>query len=70
MTSLLPTPPTLHAGDKVGLRCTYDNSMLNRRLAEEYRARGLPPMDIVLGQDKLNEMCLFIPRVLVDANRR
>ena len=59
----------LHAGDKLDLRCTYDNSMLNRRLAEEYRNRGLPLRDIVLGKEVLNEMCMFLPRVLVEASR-
>lgn len=57
----------LHAGDKLALRCTYDNSMFNRRLAAEYRERGLAPKEVVLGPDKLDEMCMFIPRVLVPA---
>ena len=50
--------PLLHKGDKVRIRCTYDNSMANIRLAQELRARELQPMDIPLGNDTLSEMCL------------
>jgi hypothetical protein len=39
--------------------------MQNRRLAAEYRARGLQPMDLVLGEQTLDEMCLVIPQLLV-----
>jgi Copper type II ascorbate-dependent monooxygenase, C-terminal domain len=56
--------PMLEPGDKILLRCTYDNSMQNRRLGAEYKARGLVPMDIYLGEQTLDEMCLFIPQVL------
>ena len=56
--------PTLEPGDKLTLRCTYDNSMNNRRLGPEYKARGLVPKDIHLGEQTLDEMCLFIPQVL------
>jgi hypothetical protein len=56
--------PVLEPGDTISLRCTYDNSMQNRRLGAEYRARGLVPMDIHLGEQTLDEMCLFIPQVL------
>jgi hypothetical protein len=57
--------PTLQASDKIKLRCTYDNSMSNRRLATEYRARGLVPMDIKLGEETIDEMCLVIPQLLI-----
>ncbi|MDB4934632.1 MAG: hypothetical protein JWP87_1604 [Labilithrix sp.] len=56
--------PTLAAGDKIKVRCTYDNSMFNRRLAAEYKARGLVPMDLKLGEQTLDEMCLVIPQLL------
>jgi len=59
--------PVLHAGDKLALRCTYDNSMGNERLATEYRARGLTLSEIVLGEKTTDEMCLAIPRVLLPA---
>jgi hypothetical protein len=50
--------PTIRAGDKVRVRCTFDNSMMNRRLGPELRYRGLPPMDIALGSNSLDEMCM------------
>jgi hypothetical protein len=56
--------PTLEPGDKITVRCTYDNSMHNRRLAAEYKARGLVPADIKLGEQTLDEMCLVIPQLL------
>lgn len=50
--------PAMRAGDKIRLRCTYDNSMGNRRLAQALWERGLQPMDMHLGEDSLSEMCL------------
>ncbi len=50
--------PVLRAGDKVRVRCTYDNSIANRRLGTELRDRGLQPMDVFLGDGSLDEMCL------------
>lgn len=58
--------PTLDPGDTIRLRCTYDNSMANRRLGAEYRARGLQPIDLGLGEETLDEMCLVIPQLLVE----
>ncbi len=63
--SPIETLPTLDPGDKIRLRCTYDNTMGNRRLAAEYRARELQPMDIHLGEETLDEMCLAITQLLV-----
>jgi hypothetical protein len=57
--------PTLEPGDRLKLRCTYDNTMKNRRLAAEYAARKLQPMDLFLGEQTLDEMCLVIPQLLV-----
>lgn len=57
--------PTLEPGDRIKLRCTYDNTMKNRRLAAEYAARKLQPMDLFLGEETLDEMCLVIPQLLV-----
>jgi len=59
--------PTLEPGDKIKLRCTYDNAMTNRRLGPELKARGLTPMDIRLGEETLDEMCLALPQLLVKA---
>jgi hypothetical protein len=57
--------PRIQVGDVLKLRCIYDNTMNNRRLSAEYNARHLRPMDITLGEETLNEMCLFIPQLLV-----
>ena len=59
--------PTLEPGDKISLRCTYDNSLTNRRLGPELVRRGLTPTDIHLGEQTLDEMCLVIPQLLVKA---
>ena len=50
--------PTLRRGDKVRIRCTYDNSMMNPRLGAEYREVGLPIADIYLGERSVDEMCM------------
>ena len=58
--------PTLDPGDKILLRCTYDNTMKNRRLAAELTARRRTgTTDITLGEQTLDEMCLVIPQLLV-----
>ena len=57
--------PTLEPGDKIKMRCTYDNAMSNRRLGPELKARGLTPAAIHLGEQTLDEMCLVIPQLLV-----
>jgi hypothetical protein len=57
--------PKIEVGDTLKVRCIYDNTMTNRRLSAEYNARHLRPMDITLGEETLNEMCLFIPQILV-----
>jgi hypothetical protein len=57
--------PTLAAGDKIAIRCTYDNSMMNKRLGAEYKARGLVPIDLKLGEQTTDEMCLAIPQLLI-----
>ena len=51
--------PVLYGGEKLRLRCTYDNSMMNRRLAPELWSRGLPPIDLKLGDQSLDEMCMI-----------
>jgi hypothetical protein len=57
--------PTLQEGDIIKLRCTYDNSMFNPRLGLELRKRNLTPMDLHLGEQTLDEMCLVIPQLLI-----
>jgi hypothetical protein len=50
--------PTIKRGDKVRLRCTYDNSNYNKLLSQELYSRRLPLTDISLGDFTLDEMCL------------
>ncbi|MEP7126809.1 MAG: hypothetical protein ABJE95_38115 [Byssovorax sp.] len=55
----IETLPTLHAGDQVTFKCTYDNSMENpfvkRALLEQ---KLTAPQDVTLGETTLDEMCL------------
>lgn len=57
--------PVLTPGHKLRLRCVYDNSMQNAHLAPELLARRMPVKDINLGDGALDEMCLFVPQLLV-----
>jgi hypothetical protein len=51
--------PRLHAGDKLGFRCTYDNSMDNPFVAKALFEQKLSaPEDVYLGETTLDEMCL------------
>lgn len=57
--------PKLEIGDKIRVRCGYDNSYQNAQLASELTARGVPLQDVSLGEQTLNEMCLAIPQILI-----
>jgi hypothetical protein len=57
--------PALEPGDRIRVRCTYDNSPSNTALAKERAARGLPMTDLLLGEETLDEMCLAIPQILI-----
>jgi hypothetical protein len=50
--------PTIGPGDKLRVRCKFDNSMMNRRLGQELWERGLQPRDLFLGDETLDEMCM------------
>ena len=51
--------PRLKTGDKLRIKCTYDNSMDNRRVAAALvEAKQSAPNDITMGEDTLDEMCL------------
>jgi hypothetical protein len=53
--------PTLHPGDQLYLRCTYDNTMDNPFVAEALDAQDLDePQDVYLGESTLDEMCLGV----------
>ncbi|MGK3984851.1 hypothetical protein WME99_17525 [Sorangium sp. So ce136] len=57
--------PALRSGDRIDLRCTYDNTKDNPALAAQLVEERLPaPRDIVLGESTLDEMCVaFLPIV-------
>jgi hypothetical protein len=62
----VPNLIALDTGDKLKLRCTYDNTMQNPRLRDELLARGRQfTQDIHLGESTLDEMCLVIPQLVV-----
>ena len=51
--------PTFRNGDVMRLHCEYDNTLDNPAVAEALAARGLDaPVDVHLGEDTLDEMCL------------
>ncbi len=51
--------PRLHGGDKLKMRCTYDNSTDNPFLVKALKEQHLPaPVDVHLGETTLDEMCL------------
>lgn len=59
--------PTLSPGDKLHLRCTYDNTMGNAHLAAELASQRKPVTDVRLGEQTTDEMCLVLPQVIVKA---
>lgn len=53
--------PQFRPGDRLRLRCAYDNSMENPFVAAALREQGLTePQDVFLGEETLDEMCLAV----------
>jgi hypothetical protein len=53
--------PTIRDGDTVHVRCTYDNVTSNKAIAAALEAQGKKePIDILVGEDTLDEMCLSL----------
>lgn len=53
--------PEFHLGDSLTMRCTYDNSLENPFVREALDEQGLEePVDVVLGDESLDEMCLGV----------
>jgi hypothetical protein len=51
--------PTIKGGDRIRMRCTYDNSTENPRVARALAEQRLSsPVDVRLGEETLDEMCL------------
>ena len=57
--------PVVRGGDTLVLECTYNNSLSNPFLAEELRNQGAEdPVDVLLGESTLEEMCLAVLGVM------
>ena len=53
--------PIAVGGDELYMRCTYDNSMNNPYVVEALEEQGLDaPVDVVLGEETLDEICLVV----------
>ena len=51
--------PKFNQGDKLDIRCTYDNSMANPKVAASLLEQGIAaPRPVSLGEGTLDEMCL------------
>ncbi len=60
--------PTVGNGDVVEINCTYDNTMDNPFVERALLEAGLTaPIDVALGEESLDEMCLAIFPIIFDA---
>jgi hypothetical protein len=60
--------PAVRPGDVMTIRCTYDNTLANQKLATSLAEQGLTqPQTVQLGETTLDEMCLGPAVVLVKA---
>ena len=60
--------PRLMPGEKLNVRCTYDNTLGNSQLAGSLAEQGkTAPSDVALGETTLDEMCLANLTVLYPA---
>jgi hypothetical protein len=59
--------PTIQNGDTLVVRCSYDNSLANPFVRRALMEEGLTePVDVLLGEQSLDEMCLGIFGVVVE----
>jgi hypothetical protein len=59
--------PTVGDGDEVTIRCLYDNTLENPFVQRALREQGLEmPVDVYLGEQTLDEMCLTAFGVILD----
>lgn len=57
--------PKIRPGDALTMRCSYNNSMSNKYVGQALQDQGLKqPVDVHLGEQTLDEMCLGIFGVL------
>ena len=60
--------PVVHEGDVIDMRCRWNNTMENPFVQRALTDAGLgAPIDIKLGETSLDEMCLEIFGVAIDA---
>lgn len=53
--------PTIHLGDSLTMRCTYDNSLDNPFVRDALEDQGASePREVRLGEETLDEMCLGV----------
>lgn len=58
--------PYMEMGDELHLRCIYNNTMANPAVADAVTERGLTqPVEVRLGEETLDEMCLGVFGALV-----
>lgn len=61
--------PRFLPGDKLKMRCTYDNTTNNPYVVRALQDQNLPsPIDVSLGESTLDEMCLGVLPLLYKAN--
>jgi hypothetical protein len=66
--SPVPNVPVGKPGDVLTMRCTYDNSLANPFVRRALDEQGLTePVPVELGEASLDEMCLSVFGVAVDA---
>jgi len=59
--------PTLYPGDKLWLQCLFDNSLENPGVVRALDEAGLDgPLDVILGDGSLDEMCIAVIGQVVD----
>jgi Copper type II ascorbate-dependent monooxygenase, N-terminal domain len=64
----IPQLPAVGPGDVMTIRCSYDNSLDNPKLAASLAEQGLAqPQTVKLGETTLDEMCLAPAVLLVQA---
>ena len=57
--------PVINGGDRLRLKCTYDNSTANPFLMDALKSQGKSaPIPVTLGEQTLDEMCLAVVQVL------
>ncbi len=56
------------SGDRLDIRCTYDNTMANQKVAASLLEQGITaPRPVSLGESTLDEMCIVSVTALIPA---